>query len=144
MGEPNLLRFLELRVDYVFARLRRFGLAFGMRARGAVSGRAGFGSRRALIEQLGHLVTGLLKAIDRGFDLRYRAVFAYFLEIGQRGLDFAASAFIEFLADFLERFLGRVDQARSLIADLGLFAFGLVARSRSFGVAHHAIRLPLC
>ena len=46
---------------------------------------------------------------------------------------------IELVADFLERFLGRVDQARGLLRTSASSRLGLIGRGHRFGIPDHAI-----
>src|SRR5271165_1865718 len=130
MPSTPLLRFLEFGIDDVFARVRALGRAVCGRARSrtlagmraiARLARAGL-----LVEGLRQLVRRLLEPLGPLFDLRRGAVLALAAQVVQRALDVTLDAAVELVADFFERLLGRVDEARGVIADLGLFLFAVV------------------
>ena len=79
----------------------------------------------------------------RRLDLFDRTVFTDALELFERVLDVAARARFELVADFFERFLRRIDQARRVIAHFGLFAPGFVGGRLQLGVTDHAVNLVL-
>ena len=61
------------------------------------------------------------------------------LEFGERRLDVGLRRGVELVADFLERFLGRVDQRGRVVADLGLFLLAPVL-GRACASASRTIR----